>query len=161
MASRSIVSSAWAARLSCSSAAFSPLSVFHSHIAETRSRQNRSQHLIFSRASRLFSSNPSKATVQGVDDKHNSRSVQDLLSLKGKTTVITGGGRGIGLALTRACVEAGGHVAVLDALSEPHKDFADLKQDFPASKIEYYKYVYFTLQGDAGSASRSNANLQD
>ena len=64
-----------------------------------------------------------------------------MLSLKGKTTVITGGGRGIGLALTRACVEAGGNVAVLDALPEPHEDFADLKKEFTASKIEYYKYV--------------------
>jgi sorbose reductase len=79
--------------------------------------------------------------AQGPDNKYRSRSVQDLLSLKGKTIVITGGGRGIGLALTRACVEAGGSVAVLDALSEPHEDFAGLKKDFGDDKIEYYKYV--------------------
>jgi len=69
-----------------------------------------------------------------------------LLSLKGKTTVITGGGRGIGLALTRACVEAGGNVAVLDALAEQHEDFADLKKEFTASKIEYYKCVSLSIQ---------------
>lgn len=79
--------------------------------------------------------------AQGPDSKYQSRSVQDLLSLKGKTIVISGGGRGIGLALTRACVEAGGDVAVLDALSEPHRDFAFLKKDFRHAKIEYYKCV--------------------
>ena len=69
-----------------------------------------------------------------------------LAQLKGKTTVITGGGRGIGLALTRACVEAGGNVAVLDALAEPHEDFADLKKEFTASKVEYYKCVSLSIQ---------------
>jgi len=93
----------------------------------------------------LFCTSPAKWIVHGADDKYKSRSVQELLSLKGKTIVITGGGRGIGLSLTRACVEAGGSVAVLDALPEPHQDFFDLKKDFSKVKIEYYKYVYLAL----------------
>lgn len=85
-----------------------------------------------------FSSTPTRAILPDTDDKYKSRTVHDLLSLKGKTTVITGGGRGIGLALGRGCVEAGGDLAVLDALPEPHADYHELKKDYPDAKIEYY-----------------------
>ncbi|TLD24932.1 hypothetical protein PspLS_05928 [Pyricularia sp. CBS 133598] len=40
-------------------------------------------------------------------------------SLAGKTVAITGGGRGLGITLALAVVEAGGHVACLDILPEP------------------------------------------
>lgn len=40
-------------------------------------------------------------------------------SLVGKTIVVTGGGRGLGITLAAAVVEAGGHVACLDILPEP------------------------------------------
>ena len=40
-------------------------------------------------------------------------------SLGGKTIVITGGGRGLGLTLAHAVIEAGGQVACLDILPEP------------------------------------------
>lgn len=42
-----------------------------------------------------------------------------LFSLEGKTVAITGGGRGLGITLALAVVEAGGHVACLDILEEP------------------------------------------
>lgn len=42
-----------------------------------------------------------------------------LFGLSGKTVVITGGGRGLGITLALAVVEAGGHVACLDILPEP------------------------------------------
>jgi len=42
-----------------------------------------------------------------------------LFSLSNKTVVITGGGRGLGITLARAVLEAGGHVACLDILPEP------------------------------------------
>jgi hypothetical protein len=151
MASRSSVKSvlatqpASAARLSCPSVASTCLFRALRHpAAESKSQQRRPQQVSYS--ARLFSTTSVKPAAQGSDDKYKSRSVQELLSLKGKTTVITGGGRGIGLALTRACVEAGGNVAVLDALPEPHEDFADVKNDFTASKIEYYKYVSSAYQ---------------
>ena len=91
--------------------------------------------------SRSFSTTSTRAILPSVDDKFKSRSVHDLLSLKGKTIIITGGGRGIGLALGRGCVEAGGNLAVLDALVAPHEDYDELKKEYPDAKIEFYQYA--------------------
>ena len=55
---------------------------------------------------------------------------------------LSGGGRGIGLALAFACAQAGSNVAILDSLPEPHEDFTQLK-DFGV-KAKYYKYVQRT-----------------
>ena len=145
MASRSVaksvlaVSPARTARLSCFVASPRLFCTLLYLAVEPPRLQHRTQQVGCS--ARLFSTSSIRPAAPGADEKYKSRSVQDLLSLKGKTTVITGGARGIGLALTRACVEAGGNVAVLDALPEPHEDFADLKKEFTASKIEYYMYV--------------------
>lgn len=67
------------------------------------------------------------------------RSVQDLFSLKGRVTVITGGARGIGLAWAFACAEAGSDVAVLDRLDQPHEHFSKLVNNFGV-KIKLYTY---------------------
>ncbi|KAL2131422.1 hypothetical protein VTI74DRAFT_5133 [Chaetomium olivicolor] len=42
-----------------------------------------------------------------------------LFSLANKTVAITGGGRGLGITLAGAVLDAGGHVACLDILPEP------------------------------------------
>lgn len=42
-----------------------------------------------------------------------------LFSLEGKTIAITGGGRGLGITLALAVIEAGGNVACLDILETP------------------------------------------
>jgi NAD(P)-dependent dehydrogenase (short-subunit alcohol dehydrogenase family) len=47
------------------------------------------------------------------------QTVPQLFSLRGGTTLITGGGRGLGLELAHAVIEAGGCVACLDIL--PHE----------------------------------------
>ncbi|KAH8777426.1 putative NADP-dependent mannitol dehydrogenase [Diaporthe sp. PMI_573] len=65
------------------------------------------------------------------------RSVQDLFSLKGRVTVITGGARGIGLAWAFACAEAGSDIAILDRLEEPHEHFSKLTTDFDV-KVKLY-----------------------
>lgn len=41
-------------------------------------------------------------------------------SLGGRTTVITGGGRGLGIVFASAILEAGGDVVCLDLLAEPN-----------------------------------------
>lgn len=45
-----------------------------------------------------------------------------LFSLRDKTVAITGGGRGLGITLAAAVLEAGGHVACLDILEAPAAD---------------------------------------
>lgn len=65
-------------------------------------------------------------TLQADADGFLRRSVVDLFSLKGRTTVITGGARGIGLALAFAIAEVGGNVAVIDVLVEPHPHWKQL-----------------------------------
>jgi len=60
---------------------------------------------------------------------YRTRSVQDLLSLKGKTVVITGGARGLGLSFARGCAEAGGNVAVIDRLAAPDPEFKLLETE--------------------------------
>lgn len=44
-------------------------------------------------------------------------------SLEGKTAVVTGGNRGLGLEMALAFVEAGAHVYVIDQAPEPCEDF--------------------------------------
>jgi NAD(P)-dependent dehydrogenase (short-subunit alcohol dehydrogenase family) len=60
-------------------------------------------------ASALTSSTPQSSTAQ----------TPTLFSLAGKTVAITGAGRGLGITLAFAVVEAGGHAACLDILPEP------------------------------------------
>jgi sorbose reductase len=72
-------------------------------------------------------------------DSFLDKNVFDLFSLKGRTVAITGGARGIGLALGFAVAEAGGSVAILDAAEQPHEHFKRLQSI--ASKAEYYRYV--------------------
>lgn len=42
-----------------------------------------------------------------------------LFSLSGRTVAITGGGRGVGITLALAVIEAGGHAACIDILPSP------------------------------------------
>jgi NAD(P)-dependent dehydrogenase (short-subunit alcohol dehydrogenase family) len=53
----------------------------------------------------------------------------DLFSLKGKTVIITGGARGLGLSFARACAEVGANIAAFDRLDTPHADFTLLESD--------------------------------
>lgn len=57
-------------------------------------------------------------------------SVAERLSMKGKTVLVTGGGRGIGFAITKAIAQMGGNVAVIDTLPEPVEEFHTLAKSF-------------------------------
>lgn len=73
------------------------------------------------------------------NEPYLNRTVQELFSLKGRVTVITGGARGIGLAWAFACAEAGSHIAILDRLDQPHEHFSKLMTDFDV-KVKLYSY---------------------
>jgi hypothetical protein len=67
-------------------------------------------------------------------------SVRDMFELKNRNFVVTGGGRGIGYAVTRAIAEMGGNVAVLDVLDSPVKDWETLPQHVGREvRLEYIK----------------------
>lgn len=76
-------------------------------------------------------------TLQRSNDTYLTSNVFDLFSLKGHVVVITGGARGIGLALAFAVAEAGGQVAILDAQEKPHEHYEKLKDI--CAKAEYYR----------------------
>lgn len=68
------------------------------------------------------------ATAQLADG--DLRPVRSAFELTGKNFMVTGGGRGIGYAATRAIAEMGGNVAVLDVLPKPVDDFERLQNEF-------------------------------
>ncbi|KAH7116382.1 putative NADP-dependent mannitol dehydrogenase [Dactylonectria macrodidyma] len=78
------------------------------------------------------------ATPKQNPDRYLQHSVQDLLSLKGRTVVITGGARGLGLAFALAVAEVGGNVAIVDAAEKPHEHFYQIQKDFDV-KFEFYR----------------------
>ncbi|KAI1737235.1 D-arabinitol 2-dehydrogenase [Xylaria scruposa] len=60
-----------------------------------------------------------------------------LFSLSGKLIVITGGGRGLGIALAAAVLGAGGHVVCLDILKQPEfEQWAALQKTAKQSNLE-------------------------
>jgi sorbose reductase len=76
------------------------------------------------------------------------RPVWPMLNLTGKNFVVTGGGRGIGYATTRAIAEMGGNVVVLDVLPKPVDDFASLSKDFGAKTL----YIFADVTSDQSSS---------
>ncbi|OQU97836.1 hypothetical protein CLAIMM_03716 [Cladophialophora immunda] len=71
-------------------------------------------------------------------DSYRKTSVTDLFSLKGRTIVITGGARGLGLTFAWACAEVGANIAALDLLEKPHEDFALLHDELEV-KAKFYR----------------------
>lgn len=72
-----------------------------------------------------------------VSDDYLTTHVFDLFSLKDHVVVITGGARGLGLALAFAVAEAGGKVALVDVLEKPHEHYTRLQQI--GSRAEFYR----------------------
>jgi len=70
--------------------------------------------------------------------------ITDRLSMKGKTVLVTGGGRGIGFAICKAVAQLGGNVAVLDALAGPVDEFDTLSTKYGTKT--HYERVDVTVQ---------------
>ncbi|KAK5082623.1 hypothetical protein LTR70_007541 [Exophiala xenobiotica] len=60
-----------------------------------------------------------------------------MIGLDNKRIIVTGGAPGIGLGIVTAIIEAGGHVAILDLLPEPHPDCQALITE--SGKCHYFK----------------------
>ncbi|EXJ73599.1 uncharacterized protein A1O5_03361 [Cladophialophora psammophila CBS 110553] len=88
----------------------------------------------------MSTENTAPATRLGVsnEDAYRMRSIQDLMSLKDRVTVVTGGARGIGLALARGAAELGSDIAVLDILEKPSDAFLDLEKGLGV-RAKYYR----------------------
>ncbi|EXJ68029.1 uncharacterized protein A1O5_08644 [Cladophialophora psammophila CBS 110553] len=78
-------------------------------------------------------------------DAYRKTNITDLFSLKGKTVVITGGARGLGLTFAWACAEVGANIAALDLLDEPHEDFALLHNELGV-EAKFYRTDVTNLQ---------------
>jgi sorbose reductase len=87
---------------------------------------------------------PFTSTTPRRNDPAASLKITDRLSLKDKTIVITGGGRGIGLAISKAIAQLGGNIAVLDALPEPSQEFHSISSSHGVQTS--YQRVDVTVQ---------------
>lgn len=69
-----------------------------------------------------------------------------MFSLSNKTVAITGGGRGLGITLAAAVLEAGGNVACLDVLEEPAaEEWAAIQKTAKAAHLQLsYRRVDIT-----------------
>ena len=68
---------------------------------------------------------PSSTPVQGRGGFHFKRTLETF-SLEGRTTIVTGGARGLGLVMSQACVISGANIAIVDLNSKLQFDnFSD------------------------------------
>ncbi|CAG8938050.1 unnamed protein product [Penicillium salamii] len=87
------------------------------------------------------------------EDSYLTTSIFDMLSLRGQVVVITGGARGIGLALAFAVAEAGARVALIDASPKPHDHYAVLNER--CEKLKFYQITAAGICPDQRFLDRS------
>ncbi|KAL2202843.1 dehydrogenase with different specificitie [Sarocladium strictum] len=71
-------------------------------------------------------------------DTYRTSTVRDLVSLAGKTVVVTGAARGLGLSAAVGCAEIGGTVIILDVLDEPTETLQTLASENGIT-LQYYR----------------------
>jgi NAD(P)-dependent dehydrogenase (short-subunit alcohol dehydrogenase family) len=92
-----------------------------------------------------------------------------LFSLRGRTVAVTGGGRGLGITLAGAVIEAGGNAACIDVLPEPSAtEWAALQKLAKLSNLQVSYYncditdeesISKTLDTIAEVGTKNNAPL--
>jgi len=97
-----------------------PVSVnFHTKAPSNESASQSDLHSDIELPKGLPESNQTEANAYG----------PQLFSLRGQTVLVTGGGRGVGISLAGAIIEAGGHVACMDVLPSPSEpEWAELEK---------------------------------
>lgn len=85
-----------------------------------------------------------------------SRSTPSLFSLPNRTTIVTGGGRGLGLTVVQALLESGSSVVALDLLPKPTQPAWD--QSLSLAKSNSLNLTYHTL--DVTNASSVTETFQ-
>lgn len=86
------------------------------------------------------------------------KDIRKMYDLNGRNYIVTGGGQGIGFAITRAICEMGGNVAVLDLRSEPVDGFKDLSNHFGV-KTEYLQTDVTKEESLSSSFDKAIASL--
>lgn len=64
-----------------------------------------------------------------------SNDLASLFGLKGRNYVITGGAQGIGLAISKAIAQAGGHIVAMDIQEKPKPEFLEFSGNFGVKAI--------------------------
>lgn len=64
-----------------------------------------------------------------------SNDLASLFGLKGRSYVITGGAQGIGLAISKAIAQAGGHIVAMDIQDDPKPEFLEFPGKFGVKAI--------------------------
>ena len=75
----------------------------------------------------------------------------DLFTLSDRTTVITGGGRGLGIVLASAVIEAGGDIVCLDLLPTPSADEWNGVQKLATARGLQASYIQCDITDEEGT----------
>ena len=63
--------------------------------------------------------------------------ILDRFNIKGRTVVVTGGGRGLGFNFANGLAQSGANIAAIDILENPHPEFEKLSSY--GGKAKYYR----------------------
>ncbi|KAL5335744.1 NAD(P)-binding protein [Aspergillus crustosus] len=119
--------------------------------------------VVYATATRTMAGQPHvKEKLPKVDPRKTNERFREF-SLTGKVFAVTGGARGLGLAMAEALVEAGGEVYCLDRLPEPDDEFhaaqARANPDFGGSL--HYRRVDVTNNADTEAVMEEIASQKN
>jgi NAD(P)-dependent dehydrogenase (short-subunit alcohol dehydrogenase family) len=81
----------------------------------------------------------------------------ERFSVAGRTIVVTGGGRGLGLTFVECLAAAGANVAVIDVHEQPEAPVQDLIKS--GANVKYHKYCPTTPKPADNSLTRCRCDI--